>query len=228
MWIGQASGNIAWQSPGLIPGSVYHPLQRVDTFLHGWSDNDPGFDHAGETMNGVSPLPPSAEIVLEVIALDPALYVVDNSSQVLFLPGDATFLGGDNLHIHLTWFIDEDDPAFDEDQCVWEGTFRLVDDSGALNDSAPFTLLFTNSTVRGRGFPPGNAEAAGDFEGDGNVDAWDHRAFESCLFGPAVRPMPDDPNITICEVDCHNAFDFDNDLDTDLRDFAELQVRFGN
>jgi hypothetical protein len=42
--------------------------------------------------------------------------------------------------------------------------------------------------------------------------------------GPQHRPSPDDPEITTCEVDCYNAFDFDDDMDIDLMDFAGFQT----
>ena len=228
MWLGQSSGRIAWQSPGLLPGSVYHPLDPVDTFIHGWSDNDPGFDHVVASQNQVVPLPSASEVMLEVVDLTPSLFIIDNGFQVLAVPGDATLLGGSDLHVHLTWFIDEDDPDFDETRWVWEATLKFVDDSGTLDDSSTFTLLFTNVDVRSGGFPPVDVDATGDFDVDGDVDRFDHRAFVHCAAGPLERPMPSDPDITDCEVECHNAFDFDNDMNLDLEDFAELQVRFGD
>ena len=227
MWVGQQEGRVNWHPSGLQPESVYHPLDRVDTFIQGWSDNDPGFDHAVTTVDGVLPLLPGVQIALEIVQVDPAFVVIDNGFQLLTEPGDRTVLGGSNLHEHITWFVDEEDPLFDEDQCVWEATFKLVDLSGNLDDSGAFTLLFANVDVRGGVFPPADIDATGDFDTDGSVDLTDFQAFAHCVAGPDVRPMPDDPAITQCEVDCHNAFDFDNDLDVDLMDFAELQVQFG-
>ncbi len=227
MWIGQKEGRVAWHPVGLQPESVYHPLGPVDTFIQGWSDNDPGFDHVVTTVDGVTPLPPVVQVALEIVEVDPAFVVIDNSFQLLTEPGDRTVLGGSNLHEHITWFVDEEDPLFDETKCVWETTFNFVDLTGNLDDSGAFTLLFANVPVRGGVFPPADIPANGDFDTDGTVDLTDFQAFAHCYAGPDVRPMPDDPAITDCEVECHNAFDFDDDLDVDLLDFADLQVQFG-
>jgi len=224
LWVGQSGGQVAWSPGGLTPGSVYHPLDR--SFLHGWSDNDPGFDHASTTEGEVSPLPGGTEIWLEVVSLDAAFFVIDGAFELLALPGDSTFLGGADLHEHITWFIDEQDAGFDAEQCVWEATFRLTDEGGGLADSDPFTLLFTNVPVRGGGFPPAPVSASGDFDGDRDVDLDDLNAFLVCVNGPQVRPAPSDPDVSTCEVDCHNAFDFDDDMDVDLMDFAEWQMKY--
>ncbi|MGB0714404.1 MAG: hypothetical protein ACPGXK_00905 [Phycisphaerae bacterium] len=227
LWIGERNGKLDWQeSGGLQPSSVYHQLDPVDTFLRGWSDNDPGFDHVRDVAAGVGPLPNGVDVMIEVVAMDPALYLIDNSFQILFEPGDSTLLGDEGLHTHLTWFVDEQDPQFDETQCLWEGTFRLYEQGGDLQDSEEFTLLFSNVPVRRGGFPPTDEEADGDFDIDFDVDRDDHAAAALCMDGPGIRPAPDDPFVTTCEVDCHNAFDFDNDLDVDLRDFALLQTLY--
>lgn len=229
LWIGVSGGSVAWQPDGgLEPGSVYHPLDPVDSFLHGWSENDPGFDHNTVASGGIGVLPSGAEIWLEVLSLDRTLFVIDNAFEVLEFPGDATFLGEEDVHTHLTWFVDLDDPRFDPEQCVWEGTFKLTDEGGGLGDSASFTLLFANVPVRGGGFPPNPELATGDFDDDQDIDLDDAKALSVCTNGPGVRPTPSDPDVTTCEVDCHNAFDFDDDLDIDLLDFAEFQVIFGS
>lgn len=227
LWIGVSAGRLAWQSDGgLNPGSVYHPLDPVNTFLRGWTGNDPGFDHASVSGGAIGTLPSGVEIWLEVVSLDPAFFAIDNAFEVLEFPGDAAFLGDSDLHTHITWLIDREDPAFDSDKCVWEATFILVDDARRVQDSRAFTLLFTNVPVRGGGFPPMPQAAGGDFDADQDVDLADQQAFSVCLTGPGVRPAPDDPDVTTCEVDCHNAFDFDDDMDTDLLDFAEFQTVF--
>ncbi len=223
LWIGNGGGRLAWSPAGFRPGSVYHPLSRVNTFIRGWSANNPGFDRATAPFGGVAPLVSPVHVWLEVVSLDPALLVIDNSFNVLEFPGDRAHLGGANLHVHLTWFIDEDDPRFDPEQCVWQGTFRLVDTGSGLAASQPFTLLFSNVPVRGGEFPPTLSLANGDFNGDRIVNAIDFAAFSICMNGPNQRPEPDDPETVACEVDCFNAFDFDDDMDVDLRDAAGIQ-----
>lgn len=229
IWAGQAAGKVAWSPAGFHPGSRYNPLFRVDTFLHGWSNANPGFDRATQTAGGVFPIAlGTAAISLEVVALDPALVAFGPLLEYeLNSPGDRGSLG-DDLHEHFTWFIDEEDPGFllDPDKCVWAGTFRLVATSGGLGPSQPFTLLFANVPVRGGEFPPTPTAANGDWDGDHAVDGDDHAAFVVCLDGPERRPAPADPGFTTCEVDCYNAFDFDDDLDIDLMDFAAFQRKY--
>ncbi len=56
----------------------------------------------------------------------------------------------------------------------------------------------------------------GDCDDDGDVDLIDYACFHDCLTGPNGGLLPG------CEP-----FDFDGDNDTDVFDFAELQVAFG-
>jgi len=208
----------------LVPGSVYHPLNPVETFLHGWSAINPGFERSANAQGGVNPLSAEAQIWLKVVSLDTALFVIDDAFNVLDSPGQMAYLGsGTSLHKHLTWFIDRTAPGFDPVQCVWEGTFVLTDTGSGLDESLPFTLLFANVPVRGGQFPPTPVSATGDFDDDNNVDRDDWTDFTMCMAGPQQRPQPNDFDIVTCEVDCYNAFGFDNDLDVDLRDAAAFQ-----
>jgi len=70
--------------------------------------------------------------------------------------------------------------------------------------------------------------ANGDFDEDGGFGDFDKKALGVCVTGPNVRPDPRDGTVTTCEVDCHNAFDMDDDLDIDLFDVAELAVVLGS
>ncbi len=225
VWVGDGGGVVSWSTSGLVPGTTYSPLLRVDTFLHGWSNNNPGFDHVVGAQGGVGSLSGPVQIRLEVVTLDPALFVIDNAFNVLDSPGDRTLLGGATLHTHLTWFVDETDPGFDPDQCVWEGRFRLIDTGSLLAPSQPFSLYFSNVPVRGGEFPPTDTPANGDFNADHHVTNLDGEAFLACLSGPEIIAQP--TAITTCEVDCYNAFDFDDDLDIDLLDLAEFQINYG-
>ena len=60
----------------------------------------------------------------------------------------------------------------------------------------------------------------GDFYHDDAVDLDDYFALVDCLQGPSGAPYPTCP-VTV--QDCRNTFDFDDDEDVDLRDFAEFQ-----
>jgi len=135
VWVGQSGSSVALSTDGARPGEAYHQLEPVDSIFRGWSNNDPGFDSVNDTGGGVVPLSSSAEIWLEVVRLDPAFYVVDNAQQVLEFPGDATYLGDESLHTHITWLVDRDDPRFSPLRCVWQATFVLFDNGGSIQDS---------------------------------------------------------------------------------------------
>ena len=66
--------------------------------------------------------------------------------------------------------------------------------------------------------------ADGDYDADGDVDADDYGFFHECLAGPGVLPEPVDG---ACVRACLSAFDFDQDADVDLKDFSDLQIRWG-
>lgn len=194
-------------------------LRPVDGVLKGWADNIPGFDRIinADPDQDLYPLRSGSRIYLVIDGIAPAFRVLDTLGNVYDEPGEAPFLGNENLHTHLIWHINRLDSRFDPEQCVWDATFNLNDDAGRQTDSTPFTVSFTNVALR-------NADA--DLEPDGDVDLIDVKGFAVCMSGPTRRPAPDDPTITTCEVECTNAFDFDADRDVDLRDFAELQNRF--
>ncbi|MCP4592161.1 MAG: hypothetical protein GY842_15610 [bacterium] len=220
VWVGRsAAGQLKVSPAGFVPEDNYAPLAEVNgPLLWGWSDNDPGFDHitADDPGNDALQLQAGAEIWLEVVAMDPALRMLDAGFQLLDSPGDATFLGDQGLHVHNTWHIDSLDVDYDPEQCVWEATFILRDEGGTgYAASEPFTFHgLTNIPL---------IDLDGDFDDDGDIDADDHAALPVCVAGPGVIPAPDDPSVTTCEVECLNAFDFDDDRDVDLRDFAEYQ-----
>ena len=189
-------------------------------FLNGWGDNDPGFDRIvdPEPEADVYPLETGVEVWLELVSADPAVRLIDSGFQIIDDPGESTLLGGANLHVHNNWHINSDDPAFDPQQCVWQMTFVLVDEgSTGYETSEPLKFSFTNVPLE---------QWAGDFDDNGSVDRDDHVALYECLSGPGEIPAPDDPAVTTCEVECLNGFDFDEDRDVDLRDFAELQLAF--
>jgi hypothetical protein len=197
---------------GYDPGANYVSLLPGSVILPGWADNNPGFDHQVTPVGDRLPMQPGATIILEILAIDPAFRVIGPppSFVIADAAGETQSLGGHLLHVHLTWHINVNDPAYDPDQCVWHMTARLIDvGSTGYVASEPFTFAFTSIPRRA---------ADGDFDGDGQATATDAEAFAECMDGPAARPSPDDPAITTCEVECVNAFDFDGDLDVDLSD----------
>lgn len=64
----------------------------------------------------------------------------------------------------------------------------------------------------------------GDVNNDGLVDLADYSSFEDCLAGPAMSP---DPIGVLTSEECMATYDFDLDGDIDGKDFAALQVLFG-
>lgn len=221
VWIARtATGHqLAIDTRGFVPDDNYAVLVPASGLFSGWTDNDPGFDHITEpSPNGVFlPIQSGAQVWLEMTAVDPAFSLWTTGFQQIDTPGEAAELGGSGVHVHWTWHINDQDPGFDPGQCVWHATF-LLRDEGSTNyqDSAPFTFAFTNVPLR---------DADGDFDENGFVDGFDLEAYYVCLDGPGLIPQPADPAITTCEVECLNAFDFDEDRDVDLEDFLEMQQR---
>lgn len=102
-------------------------------------------------------------------------------------------------------FLDNTDP---------DGDYGL--ELTIVDDSAP--------DCNGTGFPDEcEVIAAGDFDANGVVDPDDLVGFVECLAGPNVMPKP---TLLGCAEACLAAFDFDGDLDIDMRDFAEFGIVF--
>jgi hypothetical protein len=124
-------------------GEVFQ-LPPASGLLNGWAGEEPGFDHleADEPSEDFYVLEAGANVVFEVVSFDLALRG-DPLTDDLHDPGDQTVLGDEELHEHIDWFIDRDDPAFDPLQTVWEARFKLVD-TGTTNyaDSQTYTLKF--------------------------------------------------------------------------------------
>lgn len=217
IFVGRTAGG-QLRATGFADEEFYVPLMPVSGLLNGWADNDPGFDRvlSSDPASDLYTLQPGAQIWLRLIEIAPSFRVIDSSFAILDDAGEQTFLGGSNLHTHLTWHINSSHPAFDPAQCVWEATFILRDfGSTGYAPSEPFTFAFTNVE---------RVEATGDWEEDGDVDSGDFAAWPDCFAGPSVRPAPEE--VTTCEVDCLNAFDLEDDDDVDLADFARFQVAF--
>ena len=175
-------------------------LPETSGLLSGWADNAPGFDRLITEVPaaGLFRLASGADIWLEVVALDPGLRIIDNSFQVLEVPGQQTRLGNHLLHTHLTWHINMDDPAFDPQQTCWEAELLLFD-AGSTNyaDSPVFTMTFCNVDC-----------LPGDVNADGSVDFFDIDPFVTRLVAP------DEADGAACAADVNgdgavNFFDID-------------------
>ncbi|MFH1416712.1 MAG: hypothetical protein ABII12_00280 [Planctomycetota bacterium] len=151
VWIGRSgTGQLKISPSGFVPEDHGHALVPVNgPLLFGWTDNDPGFDAVStdDLPNDIYVLQPGAEIWLELVAIDPALRLIDNGFQVIDEPGESTLLGDETLHVHNTWHIDSTHPAYNPDQYLWHATFVLRDD-GSTNyaTSEPLVFSFINCT----------------------------------------------------------------------------------
>lgn len=207
---------------GFSPSEGSILLSVVDgPFFWGWTSSDPGFDHITRAYPelGFYPLDSSAGIWLEVVSIDPALYIIIPPTYTyLDGPGQTIRLGdGGNLHKHLIWFIDSTDPAYNPAQVLWEVTLILRDErgTGGHGTSAPFTLRFITRIL-----------IPGDLDYDDDVDMDDFGIFERCRTAPGIAPPGKycDPRVEDC-VPCSQT-DLDGDEDVDQDDFAVFQRCF--
>ncbi len=124
-------------------------LCPVDGILDGFTNGNPGFD-AEEVIddpeNDFLKLEPGAIISIEVISIDPAFKAWGPGLATLIdESGEQITLGSDNLHEHLTWHADSNDPDFNPSATEWLATFKFVDSgSTGYTESAPFEMRFTN------------------------------------------------------------------------------------
>jgi len=100
---------------------------------------------------------------------------------------------------------------------------RGDDDLGSFSGSV---LVFHAEVIdcNGTGSPDDcESIGAGDFDGDGDLDAVDLYHLVDCLSGPGGTPVPD-PGI--CLDTCLDVFDLDVDGDVDLGDFGLFQEMY--
>lgn len=173
VWVGHTNAGQLTVG-GYLPTELGKYLAPSSGLFPGWADNDPGFDRVltSDPDKDLYSLDAGAQIRFEVVAFDPALRAVDASFNLLDAPGEQTILGGSTLHVHLTWNINVNDPAFDPDEYLWEAKFRLIDTgSTGYATSDDITLKFTNVDVQ-----------PGDVNEDGFVDALDIPDIIALLF----------------------------------------------
>lgn len=150
-------------------------LEPTSGLLTGFSDNSTGFDRLieAEPERDLWPLESGAQVYLEVVAIDPAFAVIDNSFQFVD-PGEMTYLGNHLMHAHLTWYINSTDPGYDPEQRHWTVTLVLHDlGSTGYTASAPFVMYFTDID-----------RPLGDLNDDGVVDVFDINPFVDVLLNP--------------------------------------------
>lgn len=124
----------------VLPGS---PLAQ----LPGWAKNHPAIVSAEEDnpRENFFMLDEHAEIVLEVLAFDPAFKGwTEGLDGTFHKPADVLPLGAPEFHYHAWWHIDSSDPNFDPNQSLWHATFRVLDRSGLYTLSDAYTVTFSN------------------------------------------------------------------------------------
>lgn len=178
LWIGVSSvGQLKLSPAGFEPDESWAAVVVLSPgggLFPGWTGNNPGFDDV-ETDSPVIDtytLEVGANIWLDVVALDEALYVW-NAQLQHFGPGQMAHLGSApaDIHTHLIWHIYSLDPSFDALCVHWNGAFRLVDTGGTgYAASEPFTMVFSNVECR-----------LGDIDASGQVDYADIDPFVAVL-----------------------------------------------
>lgn len=204
VWVGRtADGQLTLG--GFDPDTGVTILPAVDGLLKGWSDNSRGFDRVvvADAEQDLYPLESGAQIWLRILAIDPALQLIDKSFQILDTPGDETLLGDWLLHEHPTWLINRISDAYDPEQVFWTVTLVLEDRGGTgYADSPEFTMIF---------YPDCHI---GDINADGDVDTFDIDAFIAIVSDPSAAN-----EMQRCRADCNR----DGQVDTfDIDAFIEL------
>lgn len=176
IWVGR-TGDEQLAVSGFPLDEAVAALPPVAGILQGFADDNPGFDRlvAPEPADdpNLFPLESGAQIWLEVVEFDPALRLIDNSYQILDDPGENTLLGGATLHVHMTWHININDPAYDPDRLHYRATFFLRDaGETSYADSELLTLILADTP-----------HTPGDVNDDGEVNSRDIDAFVAALTG---------------------------------------------
>ncbi|MCB9850422.1 MAG: PEP-CTERM sorting domain-containing protein [Phycisphaerales bacterium] len=121
-------------------------LTPVSGLLNGWAGDEPGFAHleADEPGEDFFTLATGANILFEVVSIDDAL-VGNPLTDAIDTAGDQLLLGDEELHKHIDWLINSDDPSFDPLQTVWTVQFKLLDTGAtSYDESEVYTWNLTN------------------------------------------------------------------------------------
>ncbi|MFH1746265.1 MAG: hypothetical protein ABIG44_04400 [Planctomycetota bacterium] len=208
MWLAVSStGQLKLSALGFQPdftGEAVVRLNPASGLLDGWTGNNPGFDdiETADPQNDDYPLADGANVWLEIIAIDPALIVwAPGLTQYFNEPGQQIEIGSapGDIHMHLTWHINSNDPQFDVYCVHWRLTCRLTDaGSTTYSPSEAFTLVFSNVDCM-----------LGEFTGDELVNAYDIDGFIAAVADPLAAP-----DEVRCAADANmdgfvNAYDID-------------------
>ena len=120
-------------------------LPWVSGPINGWYGDHPGFAHLeeDEPSEDFYMLEAGADIYFEIVGFETAFQVWDGLSGPYSTAGTQLSLGDEELHKHLDWHINSDDPGFDMANMPFEAQFKLVDlGSTGYNDSPIYTAKF--------------------------------------------------------------------------------------
>jgi hypothetical protein len=219
---------------------VVLPEIEGNEWVSGWSLDDPGWDHVltDDPPRDVYRLEVGADIYAYIAEMDPGfrigLSLFDWRREPLNEQDRWIWLGDHELHEHYDWNIYDldlcfmcfepapppecttDPPAVDcHQKKVWLCTIILKDEGTTqYEDSAPFTLMFTND--------PDFVLKSGDIDLNGTVDLADFATFAVC-YGLTL-PAPPGGNCSPREA---VASDLDGNGQINLSDFATFAVNFG-
>ena len=176
VWVGQTSdGQLTNAGADLSVPFYLPPSSPQGPLGGGWALNDPGFDNVSVPADGAFPLDPSADISFEVISMTPGLRMISpDLTNVITGAGQVGALGGSDLHVHWNFHVFSADHPDHEDHAHYSCTLQLVDNSGSMTPSAPFTLVFQTEDV-----------LVGDVNLDGALDTFDLDAFSVVVADPA-------------------------------------------
>lgn len=207
IWVGQSSTGQLGNAGRDLAAPVYLPPTATNGPLGGGSAlNDPGFDNVVVPADGLLPLAASADISFEVLSMTPGMRMISpNLSTVVDGAGQTGSLGGSDLHVHWHFHVfGAENPNF-EDHAHYSCTLKLVDNSGAMADSEPFTIVFQTEDV-----------IMGDVNLDGTLDALDLDEFNVVVADP-----------TAASSAARVAADMNLDGVVDMNDLCELTVTLG-
>ncbi len=140
---------------------------------------------------------------------------------------------GDTVGTSWTTLVHPGDPhatlwrfaaAFDLNDAVGEIGECVLTEARDTNDAGQIVCMGANAAAGAThaflltphlGLP-------GDIDGDGDVDVHDYELHLECTGGPGTLPSPDSTTALECLV----VFDFDQDGDVDMGDFARFQREF--
>ncbi len=115
--------------------------------VSGWALDDPGFMSldADEPDEDFFVLGAGANVVFEIVALDPAMKVWRPAFLGVLDEAGEQWMLGESFDLHPWWHIDSEDGGFNPLQTEWSVSFRMIDTgTTGYEASEVYTARFTN------------------------------------------------------------------------------------